>query len=139
MSARAQSAADARAIIEADGDPVVLTSPVIPGTPELPGPPIVPAVPDIPGTAYSLMGIYNRIGISTDAEGMPVVGDKSTLSISLLAIMSLGLVNVEDLRKPGWSVSVADALGVTVTLRIDEPLLDRSLAVGTFILKVGAP
>jgi hypothetical protein len=139
MSLRSQGVSDVLAIIDLDGDAVTLTSPVIPGTPELPGPPVVPAVPAIPGTVYILKGLYNRVGVDTDAEGVTVATDKSTLSISLAAIVSAGLADVEDLKKPGWKVEVADALGVSFVGRIDTPMLDRTLGIGTFTLKKGAP
>lgn len=138
MSLRAQSAIDARVMIEAEGDPVTLTSPVTPGVPEQPGPPIVPAVPAIPGTVYSLTGIYNRVGVDTDAEGMAIVADKSTLTVSLAAMMSAGLADPEDLKKPGWTVAATDALGVAFAGRIDTPMLDRTLGIATFILKRSA-
>lgn len=116
MSLRSQAVIDAQAIL-LDGDSVTLTA------------------PGEGGAVYSLTGIYNRVGVDTDAEGMPVVGDKSTLTVSIAAMMSAGLADPEDLKKPGWTVVVQDALGTTFTGRIDTPMLDRTLGIATFILK----
>jgi hypothetical protein len=126
MSLRSDMVGDAQGIITDEGDPVTLTSPAVVGP------------PPVAGTIYVLTGIYNRVGMDLDADGQPIVTDKSTLTISLAAIRAAGLVDVEDLKKPGWTVSVLDAMGTAVALRIDTPYLDRTLGVATFILKRSA-
>ncbi len=121
MSLRAEVVADTRAILEGDGVVITLTA------------------PGVGGAVYALTGFYNRVGAEINADGSTVATDKSTISISLAAIVAAGLADVEDLKKPGWRVVVADALGTSFTGRIDTPFLDRSLGVGTFLLKKGAP
>jgi hypothetical protein len=139
VSLRSQAITDARAVLETDGDAIILTAPETPGTPEIPGPPLIPAVPAIPGAIYSLTGIYNRVGVDLDADGVAVIGDKSSITVSLAAVMSAGLIDPEDLKKPGWTVVAADGLGTTFTGRIDSVMLDRTLGLATCILKKGAP
>lgn len=102
----------------AEQDAVTLTAPVALGS-----------------TVYPLTGMYGRVGVDVDAEGMPVIGDKSSLSISLSALMTAGLADPDDLKKPGWTASMLDALGVTFTGRLESVMLDRTLGVATFILK----
>lgn len=121
MSLRSQMVADARAMIDADGDAVTLTA------------------PGVGGAVYLLTGIYNRVGMDLDAEGQPIATDKSTLTVSLAALASAGLADPETLKLPGWRVDVADSTGITFTGRVDTPYLDRTLGVFTAILKKGAP
>lgn len=103
---------DTRDILSADCDAVTLTA------------------PGVGGATYTLAGHVLRVGVDLNADGQPVAIDKTSLTVSLVALSTLGLTNPDDLKAKGWTAT-ADS----VSFRVDQVLLDRSLGRATMILK----
>jgi len=81
-------------------------------------------------TTYACHVLAMHIGVSQDAEGFAVIGDKSVVSISLAELVAAGLTDTETLKSGIWKVTIKSR-----TLELDKPMLDRSLGVVTSILR----
>lgn len=86
--------------------------------------------PGVGGAVYVVPGHFLRVGIDMNAEGMPVASDKATLTVSLVELEESGLANPDDLKAKGWTVAAG-----SLSLRVDQVLLDRALGRATMILK----
>jgi len=115
MSLRELAASDSRLIIESDGTPATLTSPI--------------------GTIYTVQAIVNRTGVQIDADGLPVSGDTTSVTIDLANLASKGLTDPDDLKAGLWPISTTDVTGQVVAGRIASPLIDRTLGRVTFFIK----
>jgi hypothetical protein len=87
-------------------------------------------IPPTGTTTYACHVLYMQTGVSQDAEGFAVVGDKSVVSISLAELVAAGLTDTEALKVGIWKITVKSR-----TLELDKPMLDRSLGIVTSILR----
>lgn len=105
-----QAAIDAQAIIDTDGTPVVLRSPA--------------------AVTYNLHALNYRRGMSLDADGLSVISESSSITLSLLALSAVGIADPEALKAKGWTVTVKGS-----AYRIDAAPIDYTSGVVTAILK----
>ena len=115
MSLRELAASDSRLIIDTDGTPAILTSPA--------------------GTIYTAQAIVNRTGVQIDADGLPVSGDTTSVTIDLADLAEKGLADPDDLKSGVWPIVTTDVTGREITGRIASPLIDRTLGRVTFFIK----
>jgi len=118
MSLRDTARADTTTILDADGDTIALTSPVV-GV--------------VPGTTYSVKAQAIRVSVDTDADGLPIVAEKSTVTVSIAALVTAGVINPEALRTGVWTATVD-----SIAYRVSEPLYDYALGRVTLMLKRAA-
>jgi len=111
LSALAQ--ADAREILTADGDTVVLNSPA--------------------GDIYTVACLSFRRGMTRDAEGLAVIGEASSLTLSLPELAAKGIADPETLKEKGWLATTGGQ-----NFRLDACPIDYTLGVATLILKRSA-
>lgn len=119
MSLRELAALDGLAILGADCQSATLTAP---GT---------------GGAVYSCKAWVIRSGVSFDA-GIPVPQEITSVTLSLGELASLGLTDPESLKSRGWTLSVTDVTGATISGELMMPLLDRTLGRVTCTIKRSA-
>lgn len=120
MSLRELAALDGLAILGADCQSATLTAP---GT---------------GGAVYSCKAWVIRSGVSLDANGLPIAQDTTSVTLSLGELASLGLTNPDTLKSRGWTLSVTDVTGATISGEFNLPLLDRTLGRVTGTIKRSA-
>ncbi len=87
--------------------------------------------PGVGGAVYTLPGQFFRIGVDLNAEGLPIPADKATLTVSINALLALGLASIDTLKTTsGWTATIG-----TTVFRVDSTALDRSLGRATMLLK----
>jgi hypothetical protein len=115
MSIRDLAASHSRLIIAKDGTPATLTSP--------------------DGNIYTVPAIVNRSGVQIDANGLPVAGDTTSVTIDLAALADAGITDPDTLKSAGWLCSTTDVTGAPVSGKISIPLPDRTFNRMTFNIK----
>lgn len=115
MSLRELAASDSRLIIDTDGTPAILTSPA--------------------GTIYTAQAIVNRTGVQIDADGLPVSGDNTEVTMSLVALAEKGLSDPDDLKAGVWPIVTTDVTGREISGRVASPLINRTLGWVMFYIK----
>lgn len=119
MSLRELAAIHSRLIIAKDGTPATLTTPA--GV-------VLSSVP----------AIVNRSGVQIDANGLPVAGDTTSVTIDLAELAERGITDPDDLKSGVWLIASTDVTGREITGRITSPLIDRTLGRVTFFIKRAA-
>lgn len=114
LSELAQS--DARAILSADGETATLTAPESLG-----------------GAAYVVPCLLFRRGMTRDAEGLAIISEASSISVSIAELAAAGITDPETLKAKGWTASL---LGVSY--RLDAAPIDYTHGLITLILKRAA-
>ena len=116
MSLRGLAESDSTKILDLDGDEIIITSPE--------------------GDTYTLKGQYVRRGTDIDpGTGLPIQGNVSAFTVSLSALVLLGISDFEAIRE-GWTISALDVTGATVKARVNKPILDRTIGRITILAKV---
>jgi len=110
---------DSTAILEDDtgfGTDIVLTSPDT--------------------TTYSVRGEYRRIGVQIDpATGAVIIGNTSSITVSLSSLAALGLSSPEELYRDGWKATIHDITGEQVDGYFLAVMLDRTAGRATMTLR----
>jgi hypothetical protein len=87
-------------------------------------------IPPATTPTYACHVLYMQTGVSQDAEGFAVIGDKSVVSISLVELVAAGLTDTETLKVGDWKITIKSK-----TYLLDKALLDRSLGIATSVLR----
>lgn len=116
MSFRDLCQTDARSIISLDGEAIVLTSP--PGDNQ---------------ATYQLNVLDFHRGMTKDAEGMAVIGEARSITISLQALAEAGVNDPEALKANGWTATLGGS-----SYRLNAAPIDYTSGVVTLILKRSA-
>ena len=113
MSISALAHADIDKILTLDGESVTLTSPE--------------------SNVHRLSCMFIRAGASLDAEGLRVIGETASLTVSLDALAAAGITDPEVLKAKGWTASVRSTL-----YRLADAPIDYTTGVVTVLLKRSA-
>jgi hypothetical protein len=114
MSLRELAAADS-AVLLGDETPVILTAP--------------------DGTSYPVHGLVYAVGVSVDANGLPVAADRRDVTLSTLELAVAGIPDPYVLKSPSWLIATTDVQGRALTGRLDTVRVDATLGRVTVTVK----
>jgi hypothetical protein len=104
---------DSNKILFMDGEPVTITDPL--------------------SNVYQLQGMFVRAGVSLDAEGLRVIGETASITVSLDALAAAGITDPETLKTKGWTAEIRG-----IPYRLADAPIDYFSGVVTIVLKRSA-